>query len=227
MVTLYLVYVVNTIDLFTFRFALALWLLPYNLYFSYHLFLFESTCSFCFTWQIRDTTLPQGTVLGPLFFLILIPVHKSPTWPYLYSFVHRTIRIGSILPVNIACAPSTETFKSMLIEAIRTGPIVVAPPRTVTTIHAGVGAREQPLQAFWDGRPWGGIKKLTKIVHRLFLAVAITWHNLIHILLHFIHIFLFYYALILSGFLHYNILTTFHIHVYLFMYDFYYWIFYF
>ena len=56
------------------------------------------------------------------------------------------------------------------------------------------------------------------ILHRLFLAVAITLHNFTHILLHFIHIFIFYYAmlLILSGFLHYNILTTFHIHVYLF-----------
>ena len=43
--------------------------------------------------------------------------------------------------MDIACAPSTETFKSRLIEAIRTGAIVVAPPRTVTTIHAGVGAR--------------------------------------------------------------------------------------
>ena len=76
------------------------------------------------------------------------------------SFVPRTIRIWSILPVDIACAPSTETFKSRLIEAIRTGAIVVAPPRTVTTIHAGVGARGQPLQAFWDGRPWEGIKKI-------------------------------------------------------------------
>ena len=47
------------------------------------------------------------------------------------SFVPRTIRIWSILPVDIACAPSTETFKSRLIEAIRTGAIVVAPPRTV------------------------------------------------------------------------------------------------
>ena len=54
-----------------------------------------------------------------------------------------------------------------------------------------------------------GLKK--KIVHRLFLAVAITLHNFTHILLHCIHIFIFYYALILSGFLHYNILTTFHI----------------
>ena len=147
------------------------------------------------------------------------------------SFVPRTIRIWSILPVDIACAPSTETFKSRLIEAIRTGAIVVAPPRTVTTIHAGVGARGQPLEAFWDGRPWEGIKKklkkLNKIVHRLFLAVAITLHNFTHILLHCIHIFIFYYALILSGFLHYNILTTFHIHVYLFMYDFYYLISYF
>ena len=111
------------------------------------------------------------------------------------SFVPRTIRIWSILPVDIACAPSTETFKSRLIEAIRTGAIVVAPPRTVTTIHAGVGARGQPLQAFWDGRPWEGIKKnknkkLNKIVHRLFLAVAITLHNFTHILLHFIHILL-------------------------------------
>ena len=70
-------------------------------------------------------------------------------------------------------------------------------------------------------------KKLNKIVHRLFLAVAITLHNFTHILLHCIHIFIFYYALILSGFLHYNILTTFHIHVYLFMYDFYYLISYF
>ena len=47
--------------------------------------------------------------------------------------------------LDLACAPSTETFKSRLIEAIRT---VVAPSRTVTTIHAGVGARGQPLQAF-------------------------------------------------------------------------------
>ena len=70
-------------------------------------------------------------------------------------------------------------------------------------------------------------KNVNKIVHRLFLAVAITLHNFTHILLHFIHIFIFYYALILSGFLHYNILTTFHIHVYLFMYDFYYLISYF
>ena len=74
-----------------------------------------------------------------------------------------------------------------------------------------------------------GLKKnqLNTIVHRLFLAVAITLHNFTHILLHCIHIFIFYYALILSGFLHYNILTTFHIHVYLFMYDFYYLISYF
>ena len=71
-----------------------------------------------------------------------------------------------------------------------------------------------------------GLKK-KKIVHRLFLAVAITLHNFTHILLHFIQIFIFYYALILSGFLHYNILTTFHIHVYLFVYDFYYLISYF
>ena len=70
-------------------------------------------------------------------------------------------------------------------------------------------------------------KTVNKIVHRLFLAVAIALHNVTHILLHFIHIFIFYYALILSGFLHYNILTTFHIHVYLFMYDFYYLISYF
>ena len=68
--------------------------------------------------------------------------------PYLYSFVPRTIRVWSILPVNIACAPSTETFKSRLIDAIRSGAIVVAPPRTVTTIHAGMGARGQHLQAF-------------------------------------------------------------------------------
>ena len=68
--------------------------------------------------------------------------------PYLYSFVPRSIRIWSILPVSIACAPSIETFKSRLIEAISTGAIVVAPPRTVTTIHAGVGARGQPLWAF-------------------------------------------------------------------------------
>ena len=33
-------------------------------------------------------------------------------------------------------------------------------------------------------------KKLNKIVHRLFLAVAITLHNFTHILLHFIHILL-------------------------------------
>ena len=76
-----------------------------------------------------------------------------------------------------------------------------------------------------------GLKKYIYIyiffLHRLFLAVAITLHNFTHILLHFIHIFIFYYALILSGFLHYNILTTFHIHVYLFMYDFYYLISYF
>ena len=65
-------------------------------------------------------------------------------------------------------------------------------------------------------------KKLKKIVYRLCLAVAITLHNFTHILLHFINIFIFYYALIFSGFLHYNILTIFHIHVYLFMYDFYY-----
>ena len=145
------------------------------------------------------------------------------------SFVPSTIRIWSIWPVNIACAPSTETFKSRLIEAIRTGAIVVAPPRTVTTIHAGVGARGQPLQAFWDGQPWEGItkKNVNKIVLRLFLAVAITLHYFTHILLHFIHIFIFYYALILSGILHYNILTAFHIHVYLFMYDFYYLISYF
>ena len=44
--------------------------------------------------------------------------------------------------MDIACAPSTETFKSRLIEAIRTGAIVVAPPRNVTTIHAGVGQEE-------------------------------------------------------------------------------------
>ena len=68
--------------------------------------------------------------------------------PYLYSFVPRTIRIWSILPVNIACAPSIETFKPRLIEAITTGAIVVAPPITVTTIHAGVGARGQPMEAF-------------------------------------------------------------------------------
>ena len=79
--------------------------------------------------------------------------------PYLYLFCTSYYRIWSILPVDIACAPSTETFKSRLIEAIRTGAIVVAPPRTVTTIHAGVGARGQPLHAFWDGRPWEGIKK--------------------------------------------------------------------
>ena len=36
--------------------------------------------------------------------------------------------------MNIACAPSIETFKSRLTEAISTGAIVVAPPRTVTTI---------------------------------------------------------------------------------------------
>ena len=34
--------------------------------------------------------------------------------PYLYSFVPRSIRIWSILPVNIACAPSIETFKGAL-----------------------------------------------------------------------------------------------------------------
>ena len=127
--------------------------------------------------------------------------------------------------MDIACAPSTETFKSRLIEAIRTGAIVVAPPRTVTTIHAGVGARGKPCRHSETGDLGKGLKKKNnnnKIVHRLFLAVAITLHNFTHILLHFIHVFIFYYALILSGFLHYNILTTFHIHVYLFMYDFYY-----
>ena len=42
-----------------------------------------------------------------------------------------------------------ETFKSRLIEDIRTGEhYVVAAPKTVTTVHAGVGARGQPLQAF-------------------------------------------------------------------------------
>ena len=82
---------------------------------------------------------------------------------------HICTSFWSILPVDIACAPSAETFKSRLIEAIRTGAIVVAPPRTVTTIHAGVGARRQPLEAFWDGRPWEGIKK-KKIVHRLFFS---------------------------------------------------------
>ena len=145
------------------------------------------------------------------------------------SFVTRTIRIWSILPVDIACAPSTETFKSRLIVAIRTGATVVAPPRTVTTIHAGVGARGQPLQAFWDGRPWEGIKKIYTgyiyILHRLFLAVAIglLHYTILHIFYFILYIFfIFYYALILPGFLHYNILTTFHIHVYLFMYDFYY-----
>ena len=71
-----------------------------------------------------------------------------------------------------------------------------------------------------------GLKKIYIYIYifyiGFFLAVAITLHNFTHILLHFIHIFIFYYALILSGFLHYNILTTFHIHVYLFMYNFYY-----
>ena len=62
--------------------------------------------------------------------------------PYLYSFVPHTIRIWSILQVNMA------TFESRLIEAISTGAIAVAPPRTVTTIHEGVVARVHPLQAF-------------------------------------------------------------------------------
>ena len=67
---------------------------------------------------------------------------------------------------SLTAAPSIETFKSRLIEAISTGAIVVAPPRTVTTIHAGVGARGQPLRAFWDGRCLGiyGEKKKKKIV---------------------------------------------------------------
>ena len=62
--------------------------------------------------------------------------------------------------MDIACAPSTETFKSRLIEAIRTGAIVVAPPRTVTTIHAGVGARGQPLQDSETGDLGKGLKKI-------------------------------------------------------------------
>ena len=61
--------------------------------------------------------------------------------------------------------------------------------------------------------------KIKKIVHRLFLAVAIsiTLHNFTHILLHCIHIFIFYDALILSGFLHYNIFNNFS-HTRLFIY---------
>ena len=68
--------------------------------------------------------------------------------PYICTLLYLILFGYSILPVDIACAPSTETFKSRLIEAIRTGAIVVALPRTVTTIHAGMGARGQPLQAF-------------------------------------------------------------------------------
>ena len=61
--------------------------------------------------------------------------------------------------MDIACAPSTETFKSRLIEAIRTGAIVVAPPRTVTTIHAGVGQEDNPCRHFETGDLGKGLKK--------------------------------------------------------------------
>ena len=92
--------------------------------------------------------------------------------------------------MDIACAPSTETFKSRLIEAIRTGAIVVAPPRTVTTIHAGAGARN-PCSHSETGDLGKGLKKniyiYIYILHRLFLAVAITLHNFTHILLHINH----------------------------------------
>ena len=85
--------------------------------------------------------------------------------------------------MNIACAPSTETFKSRLIEAIRTGAIVVAPPRTVTTIHAGVGAPTGILRR----ATLGGIKKkpVIKIVHRFFYLL----------LLHYIILHIFYFVL--------------------------------
>ena len=51
--------------------------------------------------------------------------------PYLYSYLPRTLRVWSILPAQIACAPSLECFKSRIVTAFGTGTIVIVPPKTI------------------------------------------------------------------------------------------------
>jgi len=66
--------------------------------------------------------------------------------PYLYSYLPRTLRIWSILPTDLVCAPSIECFKSRIVVAINTGIIVVMPPRTTRSTGAAVAG--QPLYVF-------------------------------------------------------------------------------
>ena len=73
---------------------------------------------------------------------------------------------------------------------------------SVTTIHAGVGARGQPLQAFWDGRCIKlrvGIYEKKKIVNNtkyLALDIIITFYTYFTSF----GIFIFYFTLILAVF---------------------------
>ena len=51
--------------------------------------------------------------------------------PYLYSYIPRTLRVWSILPVQISCAASLECFKSRIVTAYGTGTIVIVPPKSI------------------------------------------------------------------------------------------------
>jgi len=66
--------------------------------------------------------------------------------PYQYSYLPRTLRIWSVLPATIACAPSINCFKSRIVVAINTGTIVVMPPRATRSTGAAVAG--QPLYVF-------------------------------------------------------------------------------
>ena len=50
---------------------------------------------------------------------------------YLYSYLPRTLRDWSILPVQIAYAPSLECFKSRIVTAFGTGTIIIMPPISI------------------------------------------------------------------------------------------------
>ena len=51
--------------------------------------------------------------------------------PYLYSYLPSTLRVWSILPAQIACAPSLECFKFRIVTAFATGTIVIVPPKSL------------------------------------------------------------------------------------------------
>jgi len=65
---------------------------------------------------------------------------------YQYSYLPRTLRIWSILPAKLVCAPTIECFKSRMLVAINAGSIVVMPPRATRSTGAAVAG--QPLYVF-------------------------------------------------------------------------------